>query len=328
MIIHNYFELAQITDNTPIAIYGSGDTGKEVHSALCKISCNNMRFVVSDNGCVDKKVLGLDVIPISKFRQIKGIVIIPERSVFKNEMELACNKLGIRFAFFSKSFPYKKVDESDEQLFFEFNSCIKKLKNISLRLQPKCREECFDRKYINNYILENRSSIKGDVLEFCGGELYAKKYAQGKINVKTMAYIGHRKIYANANYFCDLDDISTLPNDKFDCIIATQVIMYMNNPVVALTNLRKLLKRNGVLLLTVPGPLFHHSKNTHHMFSFTEESIKYLFLKVFGNYSNLKLYGNINYAEYMLFWTKAPKQIDNTFEYLYTLVIGIKAVLS
>lgn len=103
--------------------------------------------------------------------------------------------------------------------------------------------------------------------------------------------------------------------------------MYMNKPQVALSNLRKLLKPNGVLLLTVPGPLFHHSKNTHHIFSFTEESIKYLFNEVFGNYSNLKLYGNINYAEYMLFWTKAPNKANNSFDYLYTLVIGVKAIL-
>lgn len=328
MLISNYFELAQITANVPVAIYGSGDTGKEIHKALCNISCNDMIFVVS-NPTSCSKVLGLDVLSIKRFSisNKNGLVLIPEKSVFKDEMEATCNLLDINYAFFSKSFPCCSQEESDEQLFFEFDSYIKKLKSISVRLQPNCREECFDRKYINNYISENRSCIKGDVLEFCGGDLYAPKYANNKINLKTMAYIGHKDIYPNATYFCNLDEEATLPNAKFDCIIATQVIMYMNNPLVALSNLRKLLKPNGVLLLTVPGPLFHHSKNTHHMFSFTEESIKYLFNEVFGNYSNLKLYGNINYAEYMLFWTKAPNKANNSFDYLYTLVIGVKAIL-
>ena len=66
MLISNYFELAQITANVPVAIYGSGDTGKEIHKALCNISCNDMIFVVS-NPTSCSKVLGLDVLSIKRF---------------------------------------------------------------------------------------------------------------------------------------------------------------------------------------------------------------------------------------------------------------------
>ena len=145
-------------------------------------------------------------------------------------------------------------------------------------------------------------------------------------NIKIMTADKHKDIYPNADYFVDLENIKTLPEDKFDCIIATQVIMYMKDVVKTLENLKYMLKPNGVLILTVPGPLFHHSKNSHHMFSFTEESIKYLCQKVFNNYENFQYYGNLEYTQYMLYWMKKNHywgEDDN--EYLYTLVMGITA---
>lgn len=143
-----------------------------------------------------------------------------------------------------------------------------------------------------------------------------------------MASDRHKEIYSHANYFADLDDEKTLPDKKFNCIIATQVLMYMNNPEQGLKSLKQMLYPNGVLILTIPGPIFHHSKNSHHMFSFTEESIKYLCENTFGEFYDFKYYGSIENAENMFFWTKynPNMNLDNEKEYLYTMIMGIRTV--
>lgn len=221
---------------------------------------------------------------------------------------------------------YKHQSEYEKTLYLNFNYHIEQMKKISSKLQPKNRDECFDRYFIEDFCEKNSKYIKGDVLEFAGGEtIYSKKYGNAQ-NVKIMAGLAHKNIHKNADYYSDLEDKSTLPKEKFDCIVATQVIMYMENLDETLKNLKSMLKPNGQLLLTVPGPLFHHSKNSHHMYSFTEESIKALLLKHFNNYDNFECYGNLEYAQYMLFWLKKnPYKKPLDFEYAYTLVIGITA---
>lgn len=188
------------------------------------------------------------------------------------------------------------------------------------------REECFDRWYINDFVERNKESIKGDVLEFCGGEVYANKYGDRSVKVKMMTSNRHKEVNAEADFFADLDDANTLPEEKFDCIIATQVIMYVNDVEQTLINLKSMLKPGGTLILTVPGPLFHHSKNSHHMYSFTEESLKYVVDKIFGGWEDFKFYGSLEYAFYMLFWIKRNmKKKPINHEYLYTLILGIAA---
>lgn len=227
-----------------------------------------------------------------------------------------------------KCFPNKLKEKMklkyEKVLYKKFDNHINNLQKISNELKPITREDCFDRYYINDYVELNKKYIKGDVLEFAGGEVvYAKKYGDNP-NVKIMASIRHKEIFTDADYYADLDDINTLPDEKFDCIIATQVIMYMKNPRQALESLKYMLKPKGTLILTVPGPLFHHSKNSHHFFSFTEESLKYLCEEVFHNYENFKCYGDMQYSQYMLFWMKKNPYIKPTNnEYLYTLVMGI-----
>lgn len=213
-----------------------------------------------------------------------------------------------------------------EPIFYrDFHEKLLELGEISRHLKPADREECFDRYYINDYVERNRRYIKGDVLEFAGGEIYAEKYGDSP-RVKLMTSARHREINPTADYFADLDDRSTLPEEKFDCIIATQVIMYVNDLETALENLRYMLKPGGALILTVPGPLFHHSRNSHHMFSFTEESLKFLLERVFHNYEDFMYYGSLEYAMYMLFWMKKnPFEKPAEHEYLYTLVMGITA---
>ena len=242
---------------------------------------------------------------------------------FKDYFYYFCIKSNI-YKIFPKKIKDKMKLKYEKVLYKKFDNHIDKLRKISNELKPITREDCFDRYYINDYVELNKKYIKGDVLEFAGGDvIYAKKYGDNP-NVRIMCGLNHKEAYPNADYYADLDNTNTLPNQKFDCIVATQVIMYMNSPLQALKSLKYMLKPNGTLILTVPGPLFHHSKNSHHMLSFTEESLKYLCEKVFGNYENFKYYGDMECCQYMLFWMKKnPYRKPLNHEYSYTLVMGI-----
>ena len=117
----------------------------------------------------------------------------------------------------------------EKELYKCFRKHIKDMAEISNELKPATREECFDRYYINDYVEMNKDYIYGDVLEFAGGDVvYAKKYGNNP-NVKIMAGLNHKEAYPNADYWADLQKKETLPEQKFDCIVATQVIMYMED---------------------------------------------------------------------------------------------------
>lgn len=249
----------------------------------------------------------------------------------KNEQKKVLRLIGIKFTFPKhpiKHFLKKYFKEDREKyLYRKFRNKLNELKKISTELQPEEREECFDRYFINDYVSRHKQLIKGDILEFCGGNtVYAKKFSEGDCtNISLMAYVEHRHVYPQADYFTDLEDKTTLPDKKFDCIIATQVIMYMSQIDTVLQNLKWMLKDNGVLILTVPGPIFHHSKNSRHMFSFTEDSINEICKRNFGKDEeyDIKCYGNLEYAMYNFFWMKKnPYEKTIPFDYYYTLVIG------
>lgn len=93
------------------------------------------------------------------------------------------------------------------------------------------------------------------------------------------AYFG-RQIYASCDmpggfykqqhdFECFLHDIP-MPSDHYDCIINTQVLEHVPDPLKTLREMNRVLKPGGILLLTVPlnAPLhgepwhFHHF--THH----------------------------------------------------------------
>lgn len=327
-----------------IGIYGFGKYGLEIQMELVEIGVDNFIFVCTDQKLKTKNMVrGTLVMTLDemKSKSANYIVIISEKSKYHFQMKLECERKKIKYILISRNYFWTRdipffngikeidkladADQVPEQLFYqEIRRYIKKIETMSKYLQPSKREECFDRLYINDYVKREKEYIKGDVLEFAGGEVvYAKKYGKDA-KVYLMAGSMHRDIYSNVDFYADLDDETSLPDMKFDCIVATQVIMYMKNVETALYNLKRMLKVGGALILTVPGPLFHHSKNSHHMYSFTEESLKYLCSKVFGNCKDFEYYGNIYDVVNMLFWMKYNQEVGIGEKiYLYTLVMGI-----
>ena len=110
------------------------------------------------------------------------------------------------------------------------------------------RGSAIDRYYIDRFVAEHAADIRGHVLEVAEGR-YARVHPDA-ITVLDILDIDPRN--DEATVIVDLDDAGSLPRRTYDCIVLTQTLQYLFDPVVALTNLWDALAPGGVLLLSVP----------------------------------------------------------------------------
>lgn len=100
--------------------------------------------------------------------------------------------------------------------------------------------------YVNNFVAEKARDLGGVVLEF--GEAKYKKYFSTIEQYKIVDVVAG----PNVDFVCDIHDVSSMPQNFFDVIVCTQVLEHVEKPLVALRELRKLLKADGRLICTVP----------------------------------------------------------------------------
>lgn len=162
--------------------------------------------------------------------------------------------------------------------------------------------EGFDRNYIDDYICSCRQYIKGDVLEFNGDILYGENL-EG-VNLFKASYIDEKD--KGSDYYFDIRNRETLPEKKFDCIIATQVICYMLDGAEVLKNLKSMLREQGVLIITNSGPIYQDNYEYEYETFYTKKGLERLCKSVFKdeNVFNLKNYGDLEYSLYSLLGIK------------------------
>ncbi len=106
---------------------------------------------------------------------------------------------------------------------------------------------------LRNAIHENRLKIHGDVLDFgCGSKPYIQEFKHCE------TYIGVDIEISGHNHETSLIDIyydgSHLPwpDETFDSVVAFEVFEHLPDPAKSLQEIKRVLKSNGVLLITVP----------------------------------------------------------------------------
>ncbi len=81
--------------------------------------------------------------------------------------------------------------------------------------------------------------------------------------------------YSSLNVISDLEQIP-FPSETFDVVLLTQVLEHVRRPLEVLKEIRRVLKKNGKLLLTAPQGWKEHQK-PQDFFRFTTGSLEYLF---------------------------------------------------
>src|SRR5262245_44703249 len=107
-----------------------------------------------------------------------------------------------------------------------------------------------ERYYIEKFLDKHREDIRGRCLEM-GDAFYIKKFGDDRVKqIDVMHYVAGNP---EATIVGDLTTADHVPSDTFDCIIFTQSLQMIYDMSAALRTLHRILKRDGVLLLTSHG---------------------------------------------------------------------------
>lgn len=151
-----------------------------------------------------------------------------------------------------------------------------------------------DRFYIERFLMDNREYIKGTVLEVENPD-YTVQFGGGKVAESIVLH--NQPGNPNAHIVGDLCTGEGIPKDRFDCIILTQVFLVLPDVRAAISVAAKALKRNGVLLVTVPGIsqiVYPGYKPWGDYWRFTSLSLQMLLEEEFGNEAVTTVsYGNV-----------------------------------
>ena len=192
------------------------------------------------------------------------------------------------------------------------------------------RGKPIDRFYIEKFLDTNKILIKGDC-----GEISEARYFEKYNNnlVKSFKIFDIDVSNKLAEIHGNLEDINKIPEKVFDCFICTQVLNFIYDFSTAVESLHKMLKPEGVLLLTVAGPSSHISEydmlRWGDYWRFTEQSILKVCEKTFGeNNVEVKSYGNVLTATSMLQGISSEELTNDEINYydpIYPILITVVA---
>jgi len=104
-----------------------------------------------------------------------------------------------------------------------------------------------------------------------------------------------RRDYSSLDIRCDIVDIP-VKSGSFDNVLCTEVFEHIPNPIDAIKEISRVMKTNGVLLLTAPFSSLTHYSPYYYYSGFSENFYKELLPKygfdieeifIYGNYFNL-----------------------------------------
>lgn len=184
-----------------------------------------------------------------------------------------------------------------------------------------------DRYYIEKFLNEHSSVIKGRVLEI-GDNAYTLRFGGSAIEQSDVLHV----MQANdtVTFIGDLSDAPQIPSDAFDCIILTQTLHFIYDYKAALKTCHRILKKGGTLLLTIPG-ISHIDKGEwkdYWLWAFTDTSMRRLMLELFEeDQLRIQTYGNVYVATAFLYGMGLPEVradfLDN-HDPSYQVIIAVR----
>jgi hypothetical protein len=186
-----------------------------------------------------------------------------------------------------------------------------------------------DRYYIDRFYADNRTFIKGDVLEVAD-DFYARRFGHGLKHVDILHVDSSNP---KATIVGDLTRKGSIPAERFDCFVCVQTLTCIYDLQRALEGCFGLLKRDGTVLATVNGIAQiseYDSARWGDYYRFTSMSAMRLFTEVFGAGNvDVVTYGNVHSACCFLQGVAVEDLPDTRLldvnDRQYQVVIGIRA---
>jgi len=145
------------------------------------------------------------------------------------------------------------------------------------------------RYYLEQFLRESVSDIRGHCLEFYE-DFYTTRF--GGPSVTRLDILHKDNGNPQATLVADLTQPNPLPENYFDCIICTHVLHVIFELNKAVSELYRILKPGGVLLVGVPH-VSMCDPNWHEIWRFTPEGLSLALSKVFGEKNvGVRAYGN------------------------------------
>lgn len=107
-----------------------------------------------------------------------------------------------------------------------------------------------DRRYIEAFLHERRSLVRGSVLEV-QDNTYTMAFGANDVTDSVVVDIDPAN--RDADLVADLERLGTLPPNSFDCIILTQVLHLLRHPDRCIVNCFAAMRPGGALLVTAPS---------------------------------------------------------------------------
>jgi SAM-dependent methyltransferase len=139
------------------------------------------------------------------------------------------------------------------------------------------------------FLHEFSSDIRGHCLEFNDAR-YTSCF--GGDQVTRLDILHKEEGNPDATIVADLTQPNDIPSNLFDCIICTHVLHVIFEPGQAVSELYRILKPGGVLLVAVPH-ISMYGPDWHECWRFTPEGLYLMLAKSFGGENiTIRAYGN------------------------------------
>ncbi|MCP9889430.1 bifunctional PIG-L family deacetylase/class I SAM-dependent methyltransferase [Cyanobium sp. ATX 6A2] len=137
-----------------------------------------------------------------------------------------------------------------------------------------------DRPFIEQFLHQHRQDIRGRVLEI-GDDSYTRKFGDDRVSHRDVLHVKEGAL--GSTIIGDLSHAPQIPDNTFDCLILTQVLVCIFDLPSTITTIYRILKPGGVVLVTVPG-ISNIDKGEWHdywMWSFSPNALRKLLMLKF-----------------------------------------------
>jgi SAM-dependent methyltransferase len=192
------------------------------------------------------------------------------------------------------------------------------------------RGRVIDRYYIEQFLSQHASDIRGHVLEIAN-DYYTRRFGGAGVTKADVLHVTDR--LPQVTIIADLTSADGIPADTFDCIILTQTLQFIYDTRAVVRTLHRILKPGGVVLATCAGITKVSAEDMDRWgdyWRFTSMSARRLFEEAFpANQVTVQSYGNVLTATAFLYGLAAEELSSEELDARdpnFEVTIGVRAV--